>query len=243
MCVKVPFSSLGCLLIRLVADYTITVRDHTVCPADAQHLNDLLRAQGCVEGCRFRTEKKRPATVRNHFINCKLRMQEMPIDPLRRLCELINEKAKQSGNPGVPASRATYDRVKGARRTRSTYTSDEEEDEMDAGSGSSESASRQAYMHSGYPYEGFAQDWSDGSSWSGENDDHVRLVSSGPSVLTMVYFVQYSGTESPQTVNNDLYPDYEHAGEPQLASTSHGSISNSRVSSFLSLRRHSIMLT
>ncbi|KAK4704239.1 hypothetical protein P7C70_g1973, partial [Phenoliferia sp. Uapishka_3] len=74
--------------------YKVFKDELEVLPSDGRLINDWLRSQHCVGDCRFRFEKKRPATIRAHFVGCKAR-QKLQRDPIKRLCELQTQAQRR----------------------------------------------------------------------------------------------------------------------------------------------------
>ncbi|KAI5481063.1 hypothetical protein MNV49_006249 [Pseudohyphozyma bogoriensis] len=75
--------------------YKVFKEDLELLPSDGKSVNEWLRGQECVGDCRFHFERKRPATIRAHFIQCKFRAAELSVDPIRRLCQLQQEAGRQ----------------------------------------------------------------------------------------------------------------------------------------------------
>ncbi|KAL8292843.1 hypothetical protein RQP46_000537 [Phenoliferia psychrophenolica] len=81
--------------------YYKVVKDDMELPSDGRLINEWLRSQHCVGDCRFRFEKKRPATIRAHFMGCKSR-QKLLRDPIKRLCELQTQAQRRFKNNNIP---------------------------------------------------------------------------------------------------------------------------------------------
>ncbi|KAI5474726.1 hypothetical protein MNV49_002551 [Pseudohyphozyma bogoriensis] len=86
--------------------HRIIREDVEILPSDGKNSNDWIRGQECVRDCRFRFEKKRPATIRAHFISCRLRVSLEP-DPIRRLCQLQTSAQRRFKAPSIMGRSAT----------------------------------------------------------------------------------------------------------------------------------------
>lgn len=105
------------------ADYRVYKDDLEILPSDpAPRSNDWIRAQVCVPDCvNFRMSGKRPATIRHHFTQCRLR-EYLGEDPLARLCQLqilagkqMKEQQRQKDMQGCSSSSSSAGYAYGTR--------------------------------------------------------------------------------------------------------------------------------